>query len=45
MGGKGMTSVLACFSLFPLESALVYKYLQEKGSRNMYANDFFLLSS
>jgi len=30
MGGKGVSSVLACFSLFPLESALVYKYLQEK---------------
>lgn len=44
MEGKGMTSVLACLALFPLESAPAYKYLQEKGSRDMYGKDLFLLS-
>lgn len=45
MKRKGVTSVLARFSLFPLESAPAYKYLQENHSRNMYGKDFFLLSS
>lgn len=36
-----MTSILSCFSLFHLESAQVYKYLQEKNSRNIFGKDYF----